>query len=279
VDTSPGDEVGRSSPGAASGATPALDGKLRTLVIERERDELPRPWSVRQLETLARISRPIRRRLAPNQFKETYANRALARCESPTLYVEIGVREGESFRFVRADTKIGIDPERTPSMGALLPGETFFAATSDAFFEERAHEVLAAESVHVALVDGLHEFRQVLRDLTNLERYMRTDGVVILDDCNPRSAERGSGVPIGGAWNGDVWKLPAYLIGERPDLSTATIDADEGVGVVTGFGTNRPQADEAVIQRYKALEYYYLAENRTEVLNLVPPDRFDSLLP
>ena len=228
---------------------------------------------------MARISRPVRRRLAPNQFKETYTNRALARSAQPTLYVEIGVREGESFRYVRADAKIGIDPERMPSMNALLPGETFFAVTSDAFFEERAHEVLAAESIHVALIDGLHEFRQALRDLTNLEPYMRRDGVIILDDCNPPSAERASETPIGGAWNGDVWKLPAYLIGERRDLSTATIDADEGVGVVTGFGASGTPGDEAVVQRYKALEYDYLAANRAEVLNLVPPTRFDALLP
>ena len=248
-------------------------------MIERERDELPRPWPVRQLETLARISRPIRRRLAPNQFKETYANRALARSAHPTLYLEIGVREGESFRYVRADAKIGIDPERMPSMNTLLPGEMFFATTSDAFFEERAHEVLAPESIDVALVDGLHEFRQALRDLLNLEPFMRKDGVVILDDCNPPSAERGSATPIGGAWNGDVWKLPAFLIRERPDLSTATIDADEGVGVITGFGSTEAPVDEAVIQRYKALEYEYLAANRTEVLNLVPPAHFDSLLP
>ena len=156
-------------------------------MIERERDELPRPWSVRQLETLARISRPIRRRLTPNQFKETYVNRALARRAHPTLYVEIGVREGESFRYVNADTKIGIDPERMPSMKTLLPGETYFATTSDAFFKNRAHEVLAAESIDVALIDGLHEFRQALRDFTNLEPFMRKDGVVILDDCNPRA--------------------------------------------------------------------------------------------
>ena len=248
-------------------------------VIERERDELPRWWSVRQLETLARISRPIRRRLAPNQFKETYANRALARSTHPTLYVEIGVREGESFRYVAADTKIGVDPERMPSMNALLPGEMFFATTSDAFFEDRAQEVLAAESIDVALIDGLHEFRQALRDFTNLEPFMRKDGVVILDDCNPPSPERGSEIPIGGAWNGDVWKVQAYLIGERPDLSTATIDADEGVGVVTGFGASATPVDETVIERYKALEYGYLAANRAEVLNLVPPARFDSLLP
>jgi Methyltransferase domain len=247
-------------------------------VIERKRDELPRPWWVRQLEDLARASRPLRRRLAPNRFKETYVNRALARFERPTLYFEIGVREGESFRLANADTKVGIDPERLASMEALQPGEQYFETTSDEFFDVHAASVLESESVHVALIDGLHEFRQVLRDVTNLERYMRRDGVVILDDCNPRSADRASVTPIGGAWNGDVWKLPAYLIAERPDLRVATLDADEGVGVITGFAGPGHAIGDTAVEEYKALPYDYLAANRAEVLNLVPPSRFASLL-
>lgn len=244
---------------------------------ERQREELARPWRVRQLEELARISRPLRRHLAPSRFKETYVNRALARRERPTHYLEIGVRDGESFRLAKADVKFGIDPERMANMATLQRGEQFFETTSDEFFAEHAPRVLEPESVHVALVDGLHEFRQVLRDVLNIERYMRRDGVIILDDCNPPNAERGSETPIGGAWNGDVWKLPAFLIAERPDLRVATIDADEGVGVVTGFGESAPAIAESLIDRYKALTYEHLASDRTRILNLAPPSRFDAL--
>jgi hypothetical protein len=247
-------------------------------VIEHQREALPRRWSTRQLEALAQLSIPLRRRLAPNRFKETYINRALARCDGPTRYVEIGVREGVSFRFVQADSKIGIDPDRSPSMSVLRPGEQFFELTSDEFFALHAPEVMEPESVDVALVDGLHEFRQALRDVLQLERYMRRGGVIVLDDCNPSTAERGSEIPIGGAWNGDVWKVVACLLTERPDLTVATLDADEGVGVVTGFGTSR-ELDPATIDRYKALSYEHLAAARDRVLNLVPPSRFESLLP
>jgi hypothetical protein len=247
-------------------------------VIEREREQLPRPWSTRQLEELARLSRPLRRRLAPNRFKETYVNRALGRNERPTTYVEIGVRDGESFRIARAGSKIGIDPERTPEMATLRQDEQFFEVTSDEFFEVHAPAVLEPASVHVALIDGLHEFRQVLTDLLNLEPYMRRDGVVIVDDCNPRTAERATEIPIGGAWNGDVWKLPAYLLEARPDLHVATVDADEGVGVISGFGTTPAPPNPAEVERFKSLPYEHLARDRTAVLNLVPPSAFDSLL-
>lgn len=245
---------------------------------ERQREELARPWRVRQLEELARVSRPLRRRLAPNRFKETYVNRALARRERPTLYLEIGVREGESFRLAHADAKVGIDPERMAGMATLEAGEQFFETTSDEFFATHAPRVLEPESIHVALVDGLHEFRQVLRDVLNLEPYMRRDGVIIIDDCNPPNAERGSETPIGGAWNGDVWKAAAFLVAERSDLRVATIDADEGVGIVAGFGKPAPVIEESVIDRYKALRYEHLAADRDRILNLVPPSRFDALL-
>jgi hypothetical protein len=228
---------------------------------------------------LARVSRPLRRRLAPNRFKETYVNRALTRYDRPTRYVEIGVRDGDSFRTAQADSKIGIDPERTSSMSVLRPGERFYQLTSDEFFAQQAHAVLEPESVHVALIDGLHEFRQALRDVLNLEPYMRHDGVVVVDDCNPLTAERASEVPIGGAWNGDVWKLPAYLLRMRRDLRVATIDADEGVGLISGFGTERPTPDANEVERFKALPYEHLARDRANVLNLIPPSKFHSFLP
>ena len=249
-------------------------------MIESEREALPRPWLERQLEMLAKVSRPLRRRLSPNRFKETYVNRAVLNSrDRATLYVEIGVRDGESFRLVRADRRIGIDPERRPSMAILESGEEFFETTSDEFFDLHADAVLRGATVDVALLDGLHEFRQVLRDFDNLERFMRPDGVVIVDDCNPQSAERASDVPIGGAWNGDVWKLVAYLVAERPDLRVTTIDADEGVGVITGFGRPGADIDEATVEYYKSLPYGHLEADRTRIINLRPPSSFDSLLP
>lgn len=244
---------------------------------ERQREDLPQSWTDRQLVWLAGLTRPWRRRLAPGRFKETYVNRALARFERPRTYVEIGVREGESFRLADAEEKVGIDPELRPSMAALRPGERFLRMTSDEFFA-RAEDVLAPGTVHVALVDGLHEFRQALRDVLNLEPYMHPRGVVLLDDCNPRSAERAGDEPIVGAWNGDVWKVPAYLLEERRDLRVATVDADEGVGVVSGFGTPPPPPDSEAVERFKSLPYEHLARDRTTVLNLVRPSEFDAIL-
>lgn len=229
------------------------------------------PSALRRMRSeIGRRTRPVRRVTMSRQFKETYVNEALEGREA-TVYLEIGVRDGESFRLARADRKIGIDPVRRPALVGLLPGEEFHEMTSDDFFAQVADRALGGARIDVALIDGLHEFRHALRDLLGVERSMRGDGVVVLDDCNPRSARAAAEVGDGGAWNGDVWKVAEYVRRERPDLTFVTVDADQGIGIVTGFDRPAAGPDAETIERVKALPYAYLDRNRREVLGLVPP--------
>lgn len=232
-------------------------------------DRTPLPGLDYLWRQLGRTSRPARRLVTPRQFKETYVNEALAGRSAPT-YLEIGVRDGGSFRRVRAHRKIGVDPVRGPALATLRAGEEFFETTSDRFFDEVAPELLAGERIDVALIDGLHEFRQVLRDLLGVARHLREDGVVVLDDCNPRSARLAAETGDGGAWNGDVWKVAAYVRREQPDLRFVTVDADQGVGIVTGFRAPIEAPTPETIERYKALPYEHLDGDRRSVLGLVP---------
>lgn len=237
-----------------------------------------RTASLRSLRSqLGRRSRPVRRLVTPRQFKETYINEVLRNRPAPT-YVEIGVRDGESFRLAGAHRKVGIDPVRRPALADLRPGEEFFEMTSDQFFAEVAAKTLEDRTVDVALIDGLHEFRHVLRDLLGIERYMRPDGVVVLDDCNPPSSQAAADTGDGGAWNGDVWKVAAFVRRERPDLTFLTVDADQGVGFVVGFGEGGPVPSTETVEHYKALPYEHLDRNRREVLGLVPPAPLSALI-
>lgn len=226
-------------------------------------------------------TRPMRVRLFPRRYKESYVNVFLDGLAAPTTYLEIGVRKGYSLRAVNAARKIGIDPVRTEEMRDLRPNEEFFALTSDEFFASIAADVLKPRSIHVAMIDGLHEFTQVVRDFLNLELYMREDGAVFLDDFNPVSAERAAETPTGDDWNGDVWKLAVLLRRWRGDLSVSTVDADEGVGVVTGFGGTAeqpPGIPETAVDECKRLDYSVLAASRKELLGLIRPGEFGNLV-
>ena len=157
--------------------------------------------------------------------------------------------------------------------------------TSDEFFAEQAPHVLGPASIHVALIDGLHEFRQVACDLLHLEPYMRPDGLVFFDDMNPRTRQRAADAPTGEVdvpggviWNGDVWKIAAFVARARPDLTLRTVKADQGVGVLSGFGKSHNEDLQAEIERCKALDYSELKNGREQVLHLVPHTEFGHIL-
>ena len=109
------------------------------------------------------------------------------------VYLEIGVERGAIFWLITADEKIAVDPAfklwaLTRRLADAKARTTYyFETTSDAFFANET-TFLAQHGIDVALIDGLHTYRQVLRDVENTLRYLRDDGVIVLHDCNPANA-------------------------------------------------------------------------------------------
>ena len=212
--------------------------------------------------------------------------KALAMRSNP-VYLEIGVSRGQAFQRIRADVKFAVDPAfRIPERArevADAKGRVvqYFETTSDAFFEnEKA--LLAQHPVDVALIDGLHTYEQVVRDVENTVRYLKDDGVIFLHDCNPpfelagRRADswdefmaQQSGPLKIGIWNGDVWKAIVELRSTRPDLLVGVIKCDQGVGFVRKGSpeSTLPYSPEQVAE----LTYADLKADRTRLLNLKPP--------
>jgi SAM-dependent methyltransferase len=211
---------------------------------------------------------------------------ALAMRSNP-VYLEIGVSRGQAFQRIAADVKFAVDPafrltERTREL-ANAKGRVveYFEVTSDAFFEnEKA--LLEQHPVDVALIDGLHTYEQVVRDVENTVRYLKDDGVIFLHDCNPpfelagRRADswdefmaQQSGPLKIGIWNGDVWKAIVELRSTRPDLLVGVLKCDQGVGFV------RKGSPESTLpyspDQVAALTYADLKADRTRLLNLKPP--------
>lgn len=211
---------------------------------------------------------------------------ALAMRSKP-VYLEIGVSRGQAFQRISADVKIAVDPafrltERTREL-ANAKGRVveYFETTSDAFFENE-EALLEQHPVDVALIDGLHTYEQVVRDVENTVRHLKDDGVIFLHDCNPpfelagRRAEswdefmaQQSGPLKIGIWNGDVWKAIVELRSTRPDLLVGVLKCDQGVGFVRKGSpeSTLPYSPEQV----EALTYADLKADRARLLNLKPP--------
>jgi methyltransferase family protein len=212
------------------------------------------------------LPKAMRRRMELESFKETHINRALSAVKGETTYVEIGVRDAACITQIRALRRCAIDPAPVDPEGARWKGVELFRVTSDDFFQNNAIDELGRRPVHVALADGLHEFRQTLRDILNLERFMSPSGVVFVHDCNPPTRRHAE--DLNGPWNGDVWKIAPYLRTYRPDLGFFTLDCDWGVGVVTGFSRHPPTPRSEDVEKVAALDYDFLANDRRAILRL-----------
>lgn len=210
------------------------------------------------------------------------------------VYLEIGVSRGRAFRRITADEKIAVDPafmlsERSRRLADEKARATYyFETTSDAFFENEA-DFLDQRRIDVALIDGLHTYHQVVRDVENTLRYLRDDGVIVLHDCNPANAS--IGFPAESyedfraknpwwstllGWTGDVWKGVVQLRSARDDLKVAVLECDYGVGLVRkGSPESRLSYSD---ERIESLTYADLAADRKGLLNLKPPTYVNDFL-
>jgi hypothetical protein len=221
------------------------------------------------------IRRVILKQFYAEWLKETHINRAIRLMNAHT-YLEIGVRDGKCFRQINAFRKIGVDPDRQ-GFREEKPEEYFYEMVSDDFFSRHSDKLFSQHLIDVALVDGMHEFKQVVRDVLNIERYISPGGIIFIHDCNPmlrKHTEVSKGeVWDNGIWNGDVWKVAYYLRNYRSDLTFITLDCSFGLGVLTGFGRKKPIPTEcsAEIVECKGLDYTVLENNRRAILNIKHP--------
>ena len=210
------------------------------------------------------------------------------------VYLEIGVSKGQAFRRISANEKVAVDPAFKLSQRSRRLADSkarvthYFETTSDSFFANQT-AFLEERPIDVALIDGLHTYEQVVRDVENTVRYLKDDGVIFLHDCNPaleligRRAEtwedfvaQQKGPLVIGIWSGDVWKSIVYLRSTRHDLQVAVLKCDTGVGVVR---KGSPESRLAYSpEQIEALSYSDLAADRKRLLNLKPPRYLDEFL-
>lgn len=214
-------------------------------------------------------------------------NQLIAKLQGST-YLEIGVDAAEVLTRIKAKRKIGVDPKPKPALVGTAQDTNYFSMESDLFFSKYAPDLFSSKPIDVVLVDGLHEYKQALRDVENSLRYLRHDGVIVMHDCNPPSFCRGlppgeqrdrlveATSRAGGAWEGDVWKAIVYLRSVRKDLRVFVLDCDHGLGFVTrGAPDNLLSYSGVAIEQ---MTYDDLARDRAALLNLQPPSFFRRFL-
>jgi hypothetical protein len=210
-------------------------------------------------------------------------------------YLEIGVSRGLTFHRIECRTKVAVDPHfrfRVPVSAHLrrrrnpsVAGARYFEIPSDEFFAEHAAALGPFDAV---LVDGLHTADQAFRDVVHAAAHLSPAGVIVMHDCNPRSApaaaptldEATAMAGYTGEWNGDVFKAVVRTRVTEPTLDAFVLDCDQGLGIVRrraepGVTSPAPAIDPAAID---ALTYEDLDRDRRGLLDLRPPEAIDAVL-
>lgn len=202
-------------------------------------------------------------------------------------YLEIGVFRGRVFFSVPAQNKFAVDPQfRFTSFQRIKKifrrvsnlWAEYYEKTSDDFFKDDAPSIFQRKKIDVCLVDGMHEYKVVLRDIENCLNLLQKDGVILVHDCNPAEIQASVNFEeyknrgFTGDWNGDVWKAIVHLRSSRKDLNVFVLDCDQGLGVVT-FGTPETMLNFSQ-EEINSLTYEQLSLHRKEWLNLKEPAYF-----
>jgi hypothetical protein len=175
-------------------------------------------------------------------------------------YLEIGVRNPKAnFDKIKIRFSEGVDPA----------GKCAYPMPSDKFFLLYPHK-----RYDIIFIDGLHEEKQVDKDIQNSLKALELNGTIVVHDCNPPTAwhQRPASEFKGNEpWNGTVWRSYAKLRMTDASLSMCCIDSDWGVGIIR-------KGKQVLFPAVNPFGYELLEQHRKELLNLVSPDEFKKIL-
>jgi hypothetical protein len=220
----------------------------------------------------------------------------LIRATGAKNYLEIGVNNGACFLRIRAPYKMAVDPSFKMKAGRKLKyffknpsnvNNHYFELTSDDFFATQQN-VLKERNPKIVLIDGLHTYKQALRDVYNSLKFLDEGGVIVMHDCNPlseaaaypaESIDHARTLNLPGwtnIWNGDVWKTIVHLRALNPELEVFVLDCDHGIGIVRKSPSkSRLNFSEAQVNN---LSYADLQSDRVNMINLKPAEFFEEFV-
>ncbi|HXV85295.1 MAG TPA: class I SAM-dependent methyltransferase [Gemmatimonadales bacterium] len=133
-------------------------------------------------------------------------------------YLEIGVDAGATLVLSHAEVNVGVDPAfaiKQPLNGRFSLART----TSDRFFDQ-----YAGDPFDLVFVDGMHESRQVSRDVFNALRNLSPNGLVAVHDTVPYHRVVASARRYTSKWTGDVYRaMIPYLECRESNLLTLLV--------------------------------------------------------
>ena len=164
-------------------------------------------------------------------------------------YLEIGCFNNECFDEINVFKKIGVDP---------LKGGTI-RKTSDEFFR------VNKEKFDIIFIDGLHEYKQIKRDILNSIEFLNEGGIILCHDSLPEKYSDQT-VPYSlGVWSGDVWKSIVEFRTLK-GLDTCVCTIDRGVTVIKVRQNNNLL--DLKEKNFEKLSFKFYLKNYSQIMNI-----------
>lgn len=164
-------------------------------------------------------------------------------------YLEIGCDQNQIFDTISVEQKIGVDP----ASGGNYRG------TSDEFFKNNN------VNFDCIFIDGLHEYKQVIRDIKNSLKFINSGGYIILHDTLPDKISAQYVPRCRYKWNGDVWKA-IVEVRTWQHCETFTCLIDQGVSIIQ----KKENTDflKIKIKNFQNIKFKFFYENYKNLMRI-----------
>jgi hypothetical protein len=189
-------------------------------------------------------------------------------------YLEIGIQSGHCFTQINCENKSGVDPN------PAYKSPDIFVMTSDEYFES----IPIDDKYDLIFIDGLHLEKQVDKDIKNSLMHLSDNGLIVLHDCNPvnvydiRENYYDFSTPSKSHWNGTVYKSIIKLRYENPNVFFYTVDTDEGCGIIDPTKSQELFVKDGVSCEDFLNDFELFCSHKKEILNLITPGEFLTML-
>tara|TARA_B100001250_G_scaffold405567_1_gene423252 strand:- start:738 stop:1415 length:678 start_codon:yes stop_codon:yes gene_type:complete len=175
----------------------------------------------------------------PNDFYRWDMIKFLQSNRNIKNYLEIGCDQDQLFSKINIKNKIGVDPV---SGGNVRKSSDNFFLTNKTSFD-------------LVFIDGLHEYKQVKKDIINSLRFLNPNGIILVHDCLPSSMSKQAVPRYRMSWNGDVWKAIVDLR-QNNDLEVFTCEIDQGIGIIKKEKNSSILKLDKAVDKLKFKDYY-----------------------
>ena len=175
-------------------------------------------------------------------------------------YLEIGVgNPNDNFNLIQVELKESVDP--------APKGECTYVMTSDEFFKNNI------KRYDIIFIDGLHDEKQVYKDIKNSISCLNNDGVIVVHDCNPVLEKHikpyEEYLKTRGEWYGTTFRGFIKAKKELKTWSCFVVDTDCGCGVIT-----RRKLLKNISSEFTDLSWNEFDKNREKLLQLISTHEF-----